>query len=73
MLVLRLGLLTCFFYLVFCAVIDLAILGIAIYGKPGMIGLGGWRLFAFFGVIWCISFYCANWAFSTYMRSKFPH
>ncbi len=72
MLLLPRALLTCVFFLFFCGVIDALIFLAGYFGRIGMIGLGGWRLWFFGGLVWYLSFYCALKVYGAYWRSQLP-
>jgi hypothetical protein len=60
MIIAKLGVLTCLFYLAICVVLDLLILVWARFGPQGMFMVKGWPVYLLFGGIWFCSFYSAS-------------
>ena len=73
MMIMKLSLLTCAFYLGICGILELAIFIAIRFRWANMIGAKGIGMFAVFGTIWLISFYAAARILAASMRASFPH
>lgn len=70
MMLTKFALLTCALYLAGCVFLDMLILLWARFGREGMIGAKGWAFYAFFGVIWLVSFHFSAKIWMAMMRAR---